>query len=464
MTVKTAWQPNPGSQQLLLSCPVREILLEGNRGGGKTEAVIADFLVGVGQGWGKNYRGITFRNEYKHLGDIITKCEMLIPRVFPKAKFKSSAQELKWIFPEGEELLFRHAKTLKDYKAYHGHSYVWQNFGELTNFPDLEFYDSMGSCLRSPIPDIRKRRIGDTNPFGIGHNAVKARFIDPAPANTIIKDSFGTRVRIHSSFVENPYIFKNDPEYIDYLKSIKDENVRKAWLLGDWNIVAGGAFDDLWDVSKHVYDADKIIIPRHWKKYRSFDWGSSAPFSVGWWAVSPGESIMWGSGEKYMPKGTLFRIGEWYGAKKAELNTGLRLLNTEIAQGIKDYEKSHKWDVKPGAADSAIWSDAHGEGKSIYDSFHAAGVKFVKAVKGPGSRKMRMSLLRDRLGASLIDNMEVAGIFISSNCREFIRQIPLLPRDDKDYEVVDTSAEDHLYDEATYQILNYETNGAMFTP
>jgi hypothetical protein len=27
-------------------------------------------------------------------------------------------------------------------------------------------------------------------------------------------------------------------------------------------------------------------IPTHWLRFRSFDWGSARPFSVGWWAIA----------------------------------------------------------------------------------------------------------------------------------------------------------------------------------
>ena len=457
------WRPNAGSQQLLLSCPINEILLEGTRAGGKSDVLIVDYLAGVGKGWGKHYTGIIFRNEYKHLGDIIKKSQILIPQVFPDAKFKRSASELKWVFAGGEELLFRHAKTMNDYDAYHGHEYSWQGYEELTRFPNLEFYDIMESTCRSPVAGIRKRRISTTNPFGIGHNFVKQRFIDPAPANVIINDEHGVRVRIHSSFVENPFIYENDKAYIEYLKNIKDPNVRKAWLEGDWNIVGGGAFDDLFSVEHHVIDLEQAKIPKSWKITRSFDWGSSAPFSVGWWVTSPGDSIDWYGKTKFLPKGTKIRVGEWYGAMKGETNKGLRLTNQKIAQGIIDYEEARNWKVKAGGADSQIWADGHGEGKSIYDTFDKMGVKFDKAPKGPGSRKTRMSILRDRLDAVLCDDRERPGIYVGINCREFIRQIPMLPRDEKDYETVDSDSEDHLYDEATYELINYEKSGGMIT-
>ena len=40
---RVIWQPLPGSQTRFLTCPVFEALLEGTRGGGKTDALLMSF-------------------------------------------------------------------------------------------------------------------------------------------------------------------------------------------------------------------------------------------------------------------------------------------------------------------------------------------------------------------------------------------------------------------------------------
>jgi hypothetical protein len=57
------------------------------------------------------------------------------------------------------------------------------------------------------------------------------------------------QVAIFGSYKENPYL---DPLYIAELESISDPNKRAAWLEGDWDIVAGGALDDVWRKQKHI--------------------------------------------------------------------------------------------------------------------------------------------------------------------------------------------------------------------
>lgn len=462
------WQPNPGGQDMFLRSPVREVLLHGDRGGGKTEALLMDYLKGVGRGWGSKYVGILFRCEYKHLEDVVRKSKRLFKAIYPDAYFLKSASDYKWVFPDGEELLFRHAKKEADYDAYHGHEYPWQGYEELTNWVCPKFYFKMESTCRSSIKGMRKRRVSTTNPFGLGHAWVKKRFIDPAPKGGIITETFKVkgievkkqRVAIRCSFLENPWIFDNDPEYIISLMTISDPNVRAAWLYGSWDIVAGGAFDDLWDRDIHVLKWDQVQIPSDWVVTRSFDWGSSAPFSVGWHVTSPGGDILINGRPKFLPRGTKIRVAEWYGANRDQDNTGLRLTNRQIAQGILEKEaelEERFYDIRAGAADSQIFNDSNGFGESAYQAYEDAGVEFEPAPKGPGSRKTRMTLLRDRLHESTKDLMEHPGYFIMDSCVDAIAQIPVLARDPDDWEKVFSGGEDHIYDELTYELAAYET-------
>lgn len=64
-----------------------------------------------------------------------------------------------------------------------------------------------------------------------------------------------TRVAIHGSFKENPYL---DPQYIATLMAIKDPNRRKAWVEGSWDVTSGGRFDHLWNEALHVIKPFRI--------------------------------------------------------------------------------------------------------------------------------------------------------------------------------------------------------------
>jgi len=450
------WEPNAGSQTHFLTCPLFECLLEGTRGGGKTDVLLMDFAQFVGMGYGSDWRGILFREEYPNLEDVIAKSKKWFFQIFPDAEYNESQHV--WKFATGERLYFRHAKRPSDYWKYHGHEYPWIGWEELTNWPSDELYLSMMSVCRSSNPNVPRHYRATCNPYGAGHNWCKARFIDPAPAGIVIQDDEGReRVRIHSSLDENPHLMENDPNYVKNLQALSGAK-RAAWLEGDWNIVAGGMFDDVWNPKIHI--VDPFEIPLTWRIDRSFDWGSSKPYSVGWWAESDGCDISINGRTRSTKRGDLFRIAELYGWT-GKPNEGCKELARDIAVKIRNYEKNVIGRVVyPGPADSSIWDKQNGN--CIADDFNKEGIYWQKAIKTPGSRMNGWQMLRARLKNAI--TKDGPGLFVFDNCRQFIRTVPVLPRDEKDTDDVDTEAEDHVADEVRYRVgtkIHKASSGSM---
>lgn len=487
---KVVWEPLKGSQEHAITCPCNHILYEGTRGPGKTDWQLMFFRQYVGQGYGRFWRGVIFDREYKNLDDLVSKSLRWFPQFFDGAKFLHSASHYKWVWPTGEELLFRQLKRAQDYWNYHGQEFPFIGWNELTKYPTREYYDSMMSCNRTsflpeehtpkdekgryktpdgkPLPEIPLVVPSTTNPYGPGHNWVKARFIDPAPPGKIIRteiDVFNprtqvrekivrTQVRIFGSYKENRFL---SPVYVASLESITDENKRRAWLHGDWDIVAGGALDDVWKPQVHIIKRFKI--PLGWRIDRSFDWGSSKPFSVGWWAEANGEEAELDDGTKFCPPaGTLIRIAEWYGCTELGSNEGMKLGAGEVARGILERERQlleDLWIVEapsPGPADNAIRNVISEDIDTIEKLMSDEGVTWTESDKSPGSRKNGLELVRVRFKNCWFAP-DKPGIYIMDNCRASISTLPVLPRDIDDPDDVDTEAEDHVYDEVRYRVL-----------
>lgn len=487
------WSPLPGSQALALSCPCDEILYEGTRGPGKTDAQLMFFRRFVGIGYGEYWKGIIFDREYKNLDDLVTKSQRWFPKFGDGVKFMSSKADYKWVWPTGEELLFRQVKKIADYWNYHGHEYPFIGWNELSKYPTPELYDMMMSCNRSSflpeehspiidgkriiLPEIPLVVFGTTNPYGAGHNWVKLRHIDiaePGVPVTTETEVFNprtqqrevikrTKVRIFGSYKENRYL---SPQYVAGLESIKDDNKRRAWLWGDWDIVAGGALDDLW--GPHLIKP-RFKVPKAWRIDRSFDWGSSKPFSVGWWAEANGEEVELPDGSKWCPTpGSLIRIAEWYGCTEIGLNEGLRMSAKKVAEGIVEREKLLKdqgWistKVRPGPADNSIKNVIEGDTDSIAKKMEDEGVYWEDSDKRAGSRINGLQLIRDRLEASA--EGEGPGMYFMNNCKASLALLPTTPRDDDNPDDVDTESEDHLYDDVRYRALAGNNRGATSIP
>lgn len=457
---EVTWAPQAGSQRAFLECPVEECLLEGNRGGGKTESLVMDFAQHVGQGYGAEWTGILFRKTYKQLSDVVRKTQKWFPRIWPAAKFNSS--DMYWRWPGGEMLHLKYMEREDDYWNYHGHGYPWIGWEELTTWASDKCYRVMMSCWRSPHPDIPRKYRATTNPYGVGHNWVKRRFGLPVPYGGVVgpvirEGGDPERVAIHSDLRENKVLMRADPGYANKIAAAaRNPSEKRAWLEGSWDIVAGGMFDDLWSPHHHVLPNIPFgAIPSRWKINRSYDHGQSKPFSVGWWAESNGEPIEH-SGRLVGPvPGDLVRIAEWYGWNGTE-NEGLRMLATDIGDGI--IERETDWTlvgrILPGPADSSIFDEVE-PGKSVAGDMKRRGVRWTHADKRPGSRVQGWQQIRNLLSGAIPGRdgtREEPGLFVCQRCENFLRTVPVLPRDDKNLDDVDTDAEDHVGDETRYRV------------
>lgn len=470
-----------------------EILYGGAAGGGKSHLmrVLAIMLCGLVP----NLQVYIFRRHFSdlyknHMEGPGSFVEMLWP-FYRLGLVKINFSDNKIVFWNKATIHLCHLQHEKDLMKYQGAEIHVLLMDELTHFTE-KMYRFLRNRVRLgglEIPDAwlveDKLKIRDklplimcgSNPGSVGHAWVKRTFVDygePMEVNRTRKADGGMlRTYIPAKLEDNPTLLTNDPDYVDRLEGLGDPALIKAMKDGDWNIVAGGALDDVW--KQETIIIDRFKIPKGWRVDRSFDWGSSHPFSVGWWAESNGEEVevsyrVWEGDEfveyqKYhcFPPGTLIRIHEWYGTKEIGTNEGLKLTAGEIADGIRKIEKQLKdqgWiqsKVLSGPADGQIFQQPQLDVDTIAQKMENKGVHWNKADKSPGSRINGLELVREALKNSV--RGEGPGLYFMKHCRNAIATLPILPRDEKNPEDVDTKAEDHLYDDVRYRVL---ANGHRF--
>ncbi len=500
------WRPLPGSQTLALCAPVQHILYEGARGPGKTLCQLMRFLRLVGKGYGAYWRGIIFDLEFNNLSGLVTESKKWFPKL--GGRFYESTSAYKWVWPTGEELLIRHVKKVSDYDGYHGHEYAFIGWNEITKHKNSKLYDKFMSVNRStfnperdtpkdssgnyltpngrPLPPIPLEVFITANPGGPGHNWVKRRFITIAPRGQVVRTEVPiynpatqqeeivvkTQVTIFGSYRENPYL---PPQYIADLESISDPNLREAWLYGNWDVTAGGALDDLWATRIHV--VPRFIIPKSWRTDRTYDDGSTHPFSVGWWAEADGTeaTIVLGDGTAYTfcpQPGSLIQFFEWYGTKEIGSNVGLKISSQAVALGIKQREialLANGWipsQPYAGPADNRIRAVTDVANDTPEQVMAKEGVRWELSDKSPGSRIAGLQLMRNRLQNSI--SGEGPAIYFMSNCVASIELLPALPRDEDKPDDVDTDAEDHPWDMTRYRLLKgaakHSANASVLMP
>ena len=463
------FEPQPGPQSWLLSCPVNDVFFGGARGGGKTYGLLGHFLakasLNAGKGGVGHFRGLLIRRTYPELEDVIFNAKNVYRGL---GEWKQQAKM--FVFNDkgpyrGATLRFSYLDKDKDADRYQGHAYQWIGIEEAGNFATPYAIDLLRATLRSGTGS-QTYLVMTGNPGGVGHNWLKAEYVAPGVPNEpftieIKNPTTGTvtrttRIFIPSRLEDNRALIKHDPQYKERIINATAGKpwLLKAWLEGDWNIISGGAWDDVWNEEKHVMRP--FAVPDSWNVYRSFDWGSSRPFSVGWWAVSDGTRVQLPEGNMVFPAGTLIRIHEWYGCT-GKPDEGLRLVDSDVAKEIKRIEIETNLlknrIVQPGPADPMIFN-IRPDRRSIHDSYVEHGIMFVPGHNEPGSRVPRWQRFRHLLKAAADSDPEKPGLYVFETCRDFIRTIPVMQRCKRNPDDVDTDSEDHIADESGYMVMH----------
>jgi hypothetical protein len=481
----------PGAQEAFLAAPEKEVCLGGPRGPGKTLIMLSDYLQDVGAGWGAAWKGIVFRRSMTGFAELKSLAEQYISQIFPDAAYNQNQSF--WRFATGETLKLAYFDEALDYTIYQGASYTWQGWEELTQWDDDKALRMMLATLRSTVPGIPLRVRATTNPDGVGHNWVKARYQasdyhalgDYLIGPRIEADDTGpARRMIYAKLVENQLLLRVDPSYLASIKAAAvDEGKFEGWVNGSWEILSGDLFGDLWPAAKPYATLPSFTveaIPQTWRIDRCLDWGDSAPFSVLWFAESDGSPIVWNGRKFNFIRGDIVLFMEWFGQGR-QPNTGLRLstpqlrdgiIEREIDSGLRWQDHTGKWRsrVHAGAADTMIFNlkpGAAGDGPvgSIAEDFEEptvingvrySGITWIAADKSPGSRVQGWQAIRSRLNATVPNAdgaREKAGLFVCEGVRSFFDYVIVLPRDLKNNkEDIPNKLNDHTADCIRYRL------------
>ena len=293
MTLNLSLHP----QQLeVLNSPANEILYGGAAGGGKSHLMRVMAIA-----YCNKVKGLQVYL-FRRLSDDLHKNHMegpggfysLLGPLFEAGYCKFDGQKNVIKFKNGSKIWLCHCQYEKNLVKYQGPEIHVLMIDELTHFTDNMYRFLRGRCRLGSldVPSDLKHRLPfilcGSNPGGEGHNWVKHAFVDnaaPMEAKRMPVEEGGMlRQYIPAKLADNPTLAENDPNYINMLKSLGDPILVRALMEGDWNIVAGGALDDLWNNDIHMIP--RFEVPPNWPVYRALDWGSAKPFSAGWWTVA----------------------------------------------------------------------------------------------------------------------------------------------------------------------------------
>lgn len=447
--IEITWELWPKQAQALESVAT-ELLWGGAAGGGKSHLErIASLL------WCLECPGLSyylFRREYSDLIKSYVEGPTGYLQLLSELKGVAEYVGKEIRFTNGSKIFLSHCQHEKDVFAYNSTEFHVLNIAEAGEFtPFMIRY--LRSRMRAPVEFLSKlppkykglfpRALYTTNPVGPGKEYLKAAFVDGHLPGEIWQapDDDGGLIRqfIPARLEDNPSIDR--ASYSKRLKGLPPAYVT-ALLNGDWNATVGAFFPEF-SLDKHRLPS--FTPPPHWYRYRTYDWGGSAPAVCFWWAVSDGEpfSFMFRGEEVQLviPRGALVCYREWYIANDKDTTKGLAMRNEDMAMGIRERSIAPEEQRIITLTDSLPFQTKGNLGSRICDIFENYGVPLTQ---GDTSRISGWSQFRSRLvGTPDTGPM----IYICACCPHLLRTIPMAQHDPVEPEEL-ICTEDHTLDAA----------------
>lgn len=292
------WQAQDGPQQQLFDNtftpvdPAQEILLGGARGGGKTSALIVWMISHIDN---PKFKGLILRKTNESLKEFIDEAWTL----YKQLGAKQTGRPTGFVFPSGAKLYTGHFKDERSLEDYKGHEYHLIGLEEASQIGRESLYEQLLGSNRSTVPGIIPKILLTTNPDGPGNGWLQKRFINVYhkgkkinPGTRFMGEGRRVRVYIPALIYDNKILMERDPSYLNFLETIQNEPLRRAWLMGDWNCHAGLFFPEFRPNGPYAGEppnANHIIasrdIPAWCHRWAAMDWGF-AHHSVAYWAAN----------------------------------------------------------------------------------------------------------------------------------------------------------------------------------
>lgn len=402
-------------QRMFMDARQDEVLYGGAAGGGKSYVQLLDALV-----YGVTYKGIKqliLRRTFPELERSLIR-NML--EIYPQNIYTYNTSKHTLTFRNGSLIDFGFCDNEKDVYKYQSSEYDVIRMDECTHFTG-SMYEYLRTRIRG-ANDYPKQMKCSTNPGNVGHQYFKGRFIDIAPpmeTYTTVNKRTGkasTRLFIPSRVYDNTFLMEKDPDYIDRLESMENEDERKALLEGSWDLYEGQFFPEF-NRSIHVIESlpcetkedtqgavHKRLFDKNTRIYFTMDYGLD--MFAGYFIGVDNHERAYVFGEIYEPNVIISDAAKMIKQKQKELGI----------QKVDEY-----------LAPSDLWNRRQESGLSMADLFYQYGIRLYKTsrdrVDGWAATKEWLKPFKDEFGDT------IAKIRIHQSCVNLIRCLPQLQYD-----------------------------------
>jgi phage terminase large subunit len=188
-----------------------------------------------------------------------------------------------FLFPNGSRLRLGYCDHENGVYQYQGQEYDVIGLEEATHFTETQM-QFLTTCNRTTRKDFSPRMYYTCNPGNVGHAWVKRLFIDRRYREGENPNDY---LFIQALVTDNQVLMSRDPGYIKTLQALPPQQRRAHWY-GDWDALEGQYFAEF-RRDRHVISS--FELPKHWRRFRSIDWGYNDPCCVLWHAADEDSHI-----------------------------------------------------------------------------------------------------------------------------------------------------------------------------
>lgn len=412
--------PQPKQQEFFLA-DSRHIAYGGARGGGKSWALRRKMVLRRLMYPGS--KGLLLRRTYP---------ELLANHVIPlqvelgsKKKrgwlAKYNSQEHTFTFVNGSILFLGYCDSESDVLRYQGQEFDDIGLEEATHFTEFQV-NFLRTCLRTVRTDLEPRMYYTANPGGVGHLWFKRLFIDRQYGPDERPEDYSF---IPARVWDNQILMDADPNYVRELEKLP-EDLRRAYLDGDWDVFAGQYFKQF---RRDIHVVKHQPLPGWHKKYRSLDYGLDKTACY-WWDVDN--------------EGKCICYRELY-------DSGLTL--SQAAQKILEMTPPDE-KIEYTVASPDLWNRRQETGVAGFEIMAQAGLNDL--IPADDKRIPGWRVLTEYLEPFVDPNtgQKTARLLIFDTCSNLIRTLPSLVHDERNPEDVSDKCEDHAAESVRYFVMS----------
>lgn len=432
-------EPTPFQARVLAFRRHASILNAGGRGGGKSFSLLLDALDHCRD---RDARPLVLRESVGGLSELVDELHELAVAAFG-SRVRVNRQEGTLRLPNGVTVALCAVSDESTYQKLQGRSFSALYADEVGNYspPGYTFFRRTMSNLRAP-KGKRTHVHATANPHGRSHARVVREFgiLKREPWAPFV-DPFGeTWVVAHSTLDDNPHVDGEAYRRKLLASAGNDTSLARAWIAGDWSVLGGAMFGDVFDPRQHVLAKVPPLDRFRFRLLVGCDWGTASP-SVALLVGALRDPV------GYFRPGDLFVFDEIDTAVPDDLATGTGASIQAWAEDVRALLRRNGLQRPP----ELVTDDARGlAGDTVVQELRRCGLP----ARRPNNKNRVAGWARIRTLLQCASNRrDGPGLWISERCPHLLETLPEAPRSPLRAEDIDPRWKpDHWLDALSYAL------------